>query len=151
MLPKRSNSLVVVVSIINFKTTAMSFVNKNSVVIFLLLLIILVIVYSLHVKYIYLNAEGQKRAVCLARSLVKLHEKEGTLPSDFLKESGFFFGDRRNVAFQLRIKNKSDFEIEYRPRSTWIFQLSEAKSQVLKIYWNEKMNDIRIVSSIELP
>ena len=129
----------------------MSLVNKNSLLIFLLLLIILAVVYSLHVKYLYLNAEGQKRAVFLARSLVKLHEKEGILPSDFLEESGFFFGDRRNVVFQLRIKNESDFEIEYRPRSTWVFQLSEAKSQVLKIYWNEKMNDIRIESSIKLP
>jgi hypothetical protein len=129
----------------------MSLVNKNSLLIFLLSLIILAVVYSLHVKYLYLNAEGQKRAVFLARSLVKLHEKEGILPSDFLKESGFFFGDRRNVVFQLRIKNESDFEIEYRPRSTWVFQLSEAKSQVLKIYWNEKMNDIRIESSIKLP
>jgi hypothetical protein len=116
-----------------------------------LLLVLNIVIYAFHIKYIYLNAEGQKKAICLARSLVKLYNKEGHIPDEFIKEVSFLFSDKRNVIFQLRIKNQSEFEIEYRPKPTWIFQLSEYNSQVLRIFWNKEMNDIKIESSIKLP
>ena len=127
------------------------FLIKYSVLAFLFIIIGFAVVYSLHVKYLYLNAEGKKRAVCLAHALVKLYDKEGRIPNDFLQEVGFFFSDKRSNKFELRIKDESEFEIEYRPHSTWIFQLSNNNSQVLKIKWNKEMDDIRIESSIKLP
>ena len=118
---------------------------------FFFLLTVIVITFAFYVKYSYMNAEGQKRAICLARALVSLHEKEKRFPSDFLRETSFFFSDRRNVRFELHIKGESDFEIEYRPHSVWVFQLSKTSSQVLKIKWNQSMKDIQIESSIETP
>jgi hypothetical protein len=151
MLPRRPNSFVVVVSIINFSFTVMSQFSRISLFVFLGILVGFIIIYSFHVKYVYLNADGQKRAICLARALVKLHKEQESIPNDFLEEVGFFFSDKRGVPFELKVNGGSAIEIRYRPRSTWIFQSSEANSQELKIFWTDKMDDIRIESSIKLP
>jgi|GEM_PF-2699725 len=127
------------------------FVIRCSLLVLLFSFIGVIVVFAFYIHFIYLNAEGQKRAICLAQAIVKLHEKEGKLPGDFLQEVGFFFGDRRNVRFDLHIKDESEFKIEYRPHSVWIFQPWKPTEQRLEIRWKKGMREIEVESSIDLP